>query len=98
VSATGPRAPHPPHVATTSVMSAPNTVDSVPAIAFPSSIRFLLSPGRTEPLGADPPRLVAERHQRVGGDLDERSRAADVDERPVGRRPDGVGDQLPIDA
>src|SRR5580704_15051160 len=97
-SATWPVVPHTPQVPTAVVISVPNSSISIPPIALPSStasssaaITDLLLRGarRAEPLGLDPQRRVAERHQVRGHRLHEVRRPAHVGQRRGGRRRGG---------
>src|SRR5439155_2013059 len=72
---------------------------SRPATAFPSSINASISASRrSEALGLDSQRLVAELHEGFCNCFDERRRAAHVDLRPLGRRRPDLRQHLGVDA
>src|SRR5215208_2192685 len=85
----------------TAVTSAPNTSVSSPATPLPSSQvswAVISTSRRSEALGVDPVRRVAELDERVGDRLDEARRAAEEHQRALGRgRADGL-EQLAVHA
>src|SRR5580693_5464016 len=108
ISATCPLVPHTPQVPTAVVISALNTSISIPPIALPSStpsssaaitgtsIERTVSRGArgAEPLGLDPLRRVAERHQVRGHRLHKVRGPAHVSERRRSHRPGHLGHHL----
>src|SRR5205823_8921611 len=89
-----------PHVRQTSVavvISTPNSSSIMPPIALPSRRRSSAT-SRSETLGPDRQRLVAERNQPIGGDVDKARRAAHEDVRLFGRRPGHLAQHLGVDS
>src|SRR5690349_13413904 len=99
IAPTAPEVPQLPHVMVAVVISTANTSESMPATAFPSSINSSISASRwPEPFGLDRLGPVPEAHQRLGRSLDERRRAADIDQWPFGRARADLREHLRVDA
>src|ERR671914_869866 len=89
------------HTRHAAVTSTANTSCSSPAIAFPSVCSEPASisvSSRSEALGVDTRRLVAELHEQPRRLLDEGRRPAHVHAWPLGRRRPESGEHVAVDA